>query len=340
MPKVSIIIPMYNVENYIGICLDSVMNQTMQDFEVIIIDDGSKDHSYERALEYQKRYPDKIQVYKQENAGQGAVRNNGVKLAKGDYILFVDSDDTVSERFVEAAYHAMTEQDADMGIFDADIVDENRKKKEDMIGCHSDKRFLNLSSFPQLLFEYPAPWNKIYRKSLFTDNELEYPTHMWYEDLAGATMFYTAAKKIVPIHESLYYYMQRSTSVMHSKVDDKNIEILKAMDIIIDYYKQRKLYDIYYPELEYVGIYHVLVAAAGRTVKADANSPFPPKFVAYMNDKFPNWKKNMYIKQLSIMNQIKLKMLQKGNYRALYLLYKFQRSVLAGKKNRNKYVYF
>lgn len=79
MPKVSIIIPMYNVENYIETCLDSVMNQTMKDYEVIVIDDGSVDHSYEKALEYQKRYPQQMQVFKQENAGQGAVRNNGVK---------------------------------------------------------------------------------------------------------------------------------------------------------------------------------------------------------------------------------------------------------------------
>ena len=108
MPKVSIIIPMYNVENYIETCLDSVMNQTMKDYEVIVIDDGSVDYSYEKALEYQKRYPQQMQVFKQQNAGQGAVRNNGVKEASGEYILFVDSDDTVSEYFVERAYKAIT----------------------------------------------------------------------------------------------------------------------------------------------------------------------------------------------------------------------------------------
>ena len=138
-------------------------------------------------------------------------------------------------------------------------------------------------------------------------------------------MFYTDEQKIVVIHESLYYYMQRSDSVMHSKVDDKNIEILKAIDIILDFFKGKKIYDIYYPELEYVAIYHVLVAAAGRTVKADAKSQFPPMFVAYMNEKFPKWQQNKYMTQLSIINLVKLFLLRKGQYKALHLLYKLQK---------------
>ena len=130
MPKVSIIIPMYNMENYIKTCLDSVMNQTMKDYEVIVIDDGSVDHSYDKALEYQGRYPQQMRVYKQENAGQGAVRNNGVRIATGEYILFVDSDDTVSEYFVEKAYKMITESQADIGIFDA-VIEQTKKRRYD-----------------------------------------------------------------------------------------------------------------------------------------------------------------------------------------------------------------
>lgn len=324
MPKVSIIIPMYNVENYIETCLDSVMNQTMKDYEVIVIDDGSRDHSYENALEYQRRYPQQIRVFKQENAGQGAVRNNGVKEANGEYILFVDSDDTVSEYFVEKSYKAITESKADIGIFDAVIVDENRQRKEDMTGCHCGDSICNLSTFPQILFEYPAPWNKIYKRSLFTENQLGYATHMWYEDLVGASMFYTAAQKIVVIHETLYYYVQRSNSVMHSKMDAKNMEILKAVDMICEFYRGKHIYDIYQSELEYLAIYHVLVAASGRTVKADARSSFPVLFMKYMNEKFPQWRDNRYLHQLSVLNKMKLYMLDKHQYQLLHWLYKLQ----------------
>ena len=325
MPKVSIIIPMYNMENYIEVCLDSVMNQTMKDYEVVVIDDGSADHSYEKALEYQSRYPQQVKVFKQENAGQGAARNNGVKEATGEYILFVDSDDTVSEYFVEKAYKMITESQADIGIFDAVVVDENRKRKEDMIGCHCPKLICTLQTYPEILFEYPAPWNKIYKRALFIQNNLGYPTHMWYEDLVGASMFYTVANKIVMTHETLYYYMQRSDSVMHSKVDYKNIEILKAMDMIQSFYRDREIYDIYQLELEYLAIYHILVAAAGRTVKADAKSPFPAQFMEYMNNQFPEWRKNIYLNRLSVLNRVKLQLLDKKQYRILHLLYRMQR---------------
>lgn len=325
MPKVSIIIPMYNVENYIETCLDSVMNQTMKDYEVIVIDDGSVDYSYEKALEYQKRYPQQMQVFKQENAGQGAVRNNGVKEASGEYILFVDSDDTVSEYFVERAYKAITESQAAIGIFDAVIVDENRKRKENMVGCHCPNPICTLQSYPQILFEYPAPWNKIYKKSLFMENNLGYPTHMWYEDLVGASIFYTVADKIAVIHDPLYYYMQRSDSVMHSKADAKNIEILKAMDMIQSFYRNKEIYDIYKPELEYLAIYHILVAAAGRTVKADAKSPYPGQFMEYMDDQFPEWRKNIYLNRLSILNRLKLYLLDKKQYKILHQLYRLQK---------------
>ncbi len=325
MPKVSIIIPMYNMENYIKTCLDSVMNQTMKDYEVIVIDDGSVDHSYDKALEYQGRYPQQMRVYKQENAGQGAVRNNGVRIATGEYILFVDSDDTVSEYFVEKAYKMITESQADIGIFDAVIVDENRQRKEDMIGCHCPDCICTLQTYPQLLFEYPAPWNKIYKRSLFTQSNLGYPTHMWYEDLVGASMFYTVANKIAVVHEPLYYYMQRSDSVMHSKVDARNMEILKAMDMIQIFYRDREIYDVYQQELEYLAIYHILVAAASRTVKADAKSSFPGQFMEYMNNQFPKWRQNIYLNRLSVLNRVKLQLLDKKQYWILHLLYCMQK---------------
>ena len=117
MPAVSIIIPMYNVEAYIDKCMHSVLNQTMKDYEVIVIDDGSKDASYEKAAWYEKLYPTQVRVYRQKNAGQGDARNSGVLLAKGEYILFVDSDDTVADHFVEEAYKVAKREDADIVLY-------------------------------------------------------------------------------------------------------------------------------------------------------------------------------------------------------------------------------
>lgn len=322
MPAVSIIIPMYNVEAYIDKCMHSVLNQTMQDYEVIVIDDGSKDTSYEKAIMCEKLYPTQVRVYKQENAGQGDARNNGVLLAKGEYILFVDSDDMVDKVFVEEAYKTAKQEDADIVIFDALVVDEKNKKIEDLVGCHANGNSITLEEYPRLLLEYPCPWNKIYRRNFLIENNLKYPTNMWYEDLVGASMFYVNAKKIVILHKQLYYYTQRTDSVMHSKVSDKNIEILKAVDMIFDYYKAKNIDKKYYTELEYLGIYHILIAAAGRTVRGDAKSPFPELFIRYMNEHFPNWERNPYIQELSKANRLKLWLLKKRQYKVLHFLYK------------------
>lgn len=322
MARISIIIPMYNVERFLDSCLESVMDQTFAQFEVILVDDGSVDKSLEKARQWQQRYPDRIRVYAQENSGQGAARNNGVLYAQGKYILFVDSDDTVTKDLVEEAYRAVTACDADMAIFDAVVTDEQGDKIGDLIGCHTDEAVVSLGSFPEILLEYPCPWNKIYKRSLFLDNNLRYPTHMWYEDLAGACMFYTGAKKVAVIHKTLYHYIQRTTSVMHSKVSPKNIEILKAMDIILDFYREKGLYEKYHKELEYLGIYHVLIAAAGRTVRGDRKSAFPDQFMGYMDRKFPQWEKNPYIARLSRANHLKLWLLRRKWYGILHLLYK------------------
>ena len=323
MPIVSIIVPMYNVEKYIDQCMISLMNQTMKQYEVILIDDGSTDGSIRAAESWKEKYSDQIRIYSQQNAGQGDARNKGVLYAEGSYILFVDSDDRVTPNFVEEAYKAITESNADMVIFDAVVVDEAGEKIEDMTGCHTEEKEVSLETFPRLLLEYPCPWNKIYKKTLFTDHDLKYPTHMWYEDLAGACMFYTGAKKVAVLHKQLYYYMQRTTSVMHSKVSPKNIEILKAMDIILQFYKERGLYERYEKELEYLGVYHVLIAAAGRVVRGDRKSELPKVFMRYMDQTFPKWEKNPYLQELSKANHLKLRLLRKQQYGLLHLLYKF-----------------
>lgn len=327
MVEVSIVIPIFNAENYIDQCMASLMNQTMNDYEVILIDDGSTDGSRQVAEGWKEKYPSIVRVYSQQNAGQGDARNKGVMYAQGKYILFVDSDDKVAPDLVEEAYHAIIESHADMAIFDAVVVDEAGKKIEDMTGCHTDKKEISLETFPRLLLEYPCPWNKIYRRDFLIDNGLQYPVHMWYEDLVGACMFYACAKKVAVLHKTLYYYLQRPTSVMHSKVNPKNMEILKAVDLVLNYYREKGIYDKYAKELEYLAIYHILIAAAGRTVRGDARSSYPDQFMLYMNEKFPVWQKNPYIQELSKANQLKIWLLERRHYGVLHLLYNI------GKKN-------
>ena len=322
MKAVSIIIPTYNVEQYIGICLESLLKQTMTDFEIIVIDDGSKDKSHEKALEYQKKYPNQIRAYKQANTGQGGARNRGIELAEGEYILFVDSDDTVEETLVEKTYTRAKETDADMVIFDAFVTDEQGNTLTIMKGCNIQKQEVSLPEHPELLLEYPCPWNKLYKKSIFDNPDMRFPTGMWYEDLAGFCIFMVNVKTIAVLQEPLYYYMQRSTSVMHSRTSEKNLEIIRAMNIILDYFQKQGIYEQYQKVLESLGIYHVLIATAGRCIRGDKNSSMVKKLMEYMDKTFPQWEKSSYMKEISKANKWKLWLLRKEWYGLLHLLYK------------------
>ena len=122
--KISIIIPAYNVEEYLEKCLESIISQNFDKVEIIIVDDGSTDKSLQIAKEYQKKYPEKTRVISQENKGQGGARNTGIKNATGKYLLFVDSDDTIKSGMLETLYAEMEKSNADIVLFGFEYVDE------------------------------------------------------------------------------------------------------------------------------------------------------------------------------------------------------------------------
>ena len=151
---------------------------------------------------------------------------------------------------------------------------------------------------------------------------MRFPTGMWYEDLAGFCIFMVNVKTIAVLQEPLYYYMQRSTSVMHSRTSEKNLEIIRAMNIILDYFQKQGIYEQYQNVLESLGIYHVLIATAGRCIRGDKNSSMVKKLMEYMDKTFPQWEKSSYMKEISKANKWKLWLLRKEWYGLLHLLYK------------------
>ena len=114
MPKVSIIVPVYNVEKYIEKCLESLVNQTLEDIEIIVVNDGTKDNSKEKILQYIEKYPQKIVYLEKENGGLSDARNYGLPVAKGEYIAFLDSDDYIEKNMYEEMYKKAKEENSDM----------------------------------------------------------------------------------------------------------------------------------------------------------------------------------------------------------------------------------
>lgn len=304
MKKVSVIIPVYNVENYLRKCLNSLVNQTLKDIEIIVVNDGTLDNSQEIIDEYVKKYPKKVVSIIQENGGQGAARNTGLLHAKGEYIGYVDSDDYVEENMYEELYKKAKEEDSDIVICGNNVVKENYEflSKEDV-----DKEFL---------LGKMAVWNKIYKKNIIVDNKIQFRSKVWYEDLDFTMKVYFSSKKISYVDKPLYNYLLREGSTMNNNNIKRNLELIEAFDSLIDYCKDKKIYNKAKDEIEFLCIYHMYIFAITRVL--NTNNKYKDKiaiinkFKDYINSNFPNFKQNKYLYLLSkrrklIYNLINLK---------------------------------
>lgn len=287
MKKVSVIIPVYNVENYLRKCLDSLVNQTLKDIEIIVVNDGTTDNSQEIINEYVKKYPKKIVSVIQENGGQGTARNTGLLHAKGEYIGYVDSDDYVEENMYEELYKKAKEEDSDIVICGNNVVKENYElfSKEDV-----DKEFL---------LGKMAVWNKIYKKNIIVDNKIQFRSKVWYEDLDFTMKVYFSSKKISYVDKPLYNYLLREGSTMNNNNIKRNLELIEAFDSLIDYCKDKKIYNKAKDEIEFLCIYHMYIFATTRVL--NTNNKYKDKieiinkFKNYINSNFPNFKQNKYL---------------------------------------------
>ncbi len=221
---ISIIVPIYNVSQWLERCLDSIKNQSLKNYEVLMIDDGSTDDSYFLAEKYCD--DSRFKLYKQANAGQGAARNLGLKYANGDYIVFVDSDDWIHEDYLKTMYQTIMENDADIVVCGAERVWSTGVHRTNQISNResyvvSDKgTFLKRVSY--------VVWDKMYRRKLL--DGLSFPAHMKYEDYVFTPQAVAKAQKIVCISDVLYYYFWRSDSTVNEI--QYNRDILKAQRIL------------------------------------------------------------------------------------------------------------
>ena len=304
MKKVSVIIPVYNVENYLRKCLDSLVNQTLKDIEIIVVNDGSPDNSQTIIDEYVKKYPKKVVSVIQENGGQGAARNTGLLHATGEYTGYVDSDDYVEKNMYEELYKKAKEENADIVICGNNIVKENYEllTKEAV-----DKEFL---------LGKMAVWNKIYKKSIIVDNKISFRSKVWYEDLDFSMKVYLSSNKISIVDKPLYNYLLREGSTMNNNNIERNLELIESFDSLISYCKNKGIYNETKEKIEFLCIYHMYIFAITRVLNTDNKYKdkitIINKFRKYINSNFSNFKNNKYLyllpkKRKLIYNLINLK---------------------------------
>lgn len=289
--KVSVIIPVYNVEKYLRTCLDSALNQDFDSYEVIAVNDGSTDNSGEILSEYAEKYKN-LKVITQENMGLGGARNTGIESSQGEYLFFLDSDDYILDNTLKFLYDKSKESAADIVCFGMNYVTEN----DDIISMFkvtdSDEEDLNPEECLVMLASNAYAWNKFYKASLFKDNNIKFPQRIWYEDLATVPKVTLKSKKIILTDKVFYNYLQRPNSIMNIKNEDRTSEMMIAVDSVLDFYKQNNVFEKYYENLEYLTVLNVLVLATNRVASTNPKHPLLEQFYEYTVNNFPNFKTN------------------------------------------------
>ncbi len=292
MPKVSVIVPVYNAEKYIKNCCENLLNQTYDDYEVIFVNDGSSDNSL-KMLEKLASNHDKIQIITQENQGQAIARNIGIKHSKGEFICFIDIDDEISREMLEKLMHAQKKSDADLVWCDAYI------KREGDILSTLDQTYPNSIDLQKnYVLHNASPWRKCIRRSLLESHNLYFPKLRFYEDLAVVPSYGLYTNKIIYVNEPLYSYVLHEGSTMHQKTYHRKLEdIFESMEILSNFIECSICKDSIKDELEYLYIDHLLHAASLRFFEFENTEIQLDKIVEIMKLKYPSWKKNKYFKQ-------------------------------------------
>lgn len=232
MPRFSVIVPVYNVENYIEKCLDSILSQTFSDFEVIVVNDGSKDNSGYFVEEYAKKDA-RIRSFKKKNGGLSSARNYGVKKARGEYLVFVDSDDMIEKDLLKKLNKVVEKESVDVLRFGIYEVNEYTGKTTklphlDFDVCSGEEAFKKFIFEPGLLVE-PA-WAYAYKKEFWMKNKFEYAVGKIHEDFGLTPYVLIKASTVVSIPYYGYRYLIRENSIMTNPKEEQLIK--RANDLI------------------------------------------------------------------------------------------------------------
>ena len=320
--KLSIIVPVYNTEKYLARCLDSLILKGYGDncgqYEIIAVNDGSSDGSRGIMEDYERQFPGLVRPLDTPNGGLGHARNVGMAAAQGEYLLFVDSDDWLAEGAMEEILEAV-EMPFDVGIFDFVHVDQEGRELASFSGCNREGMF-TLAEHPTLLHSPLNSCNKIWRRSLFTGNGFTFPVRLWYEDVATTPNLWLQAKAICYFPRPWYCYLQRLGSITNTRTAERNLEMITAFDMVLDYYRSQGAYDRYHEELEYMAFYHAYLTSITRVNLIDPTSGIQERLLDNFVTKFPAYRGNRYY--LAAPQKYKLldRLMRKKQWRLVNLL--------------------
>lgn len=289
--KVSVIVPVYNVEAYLRKCLDSLVKQTLDEMEILVVNDGSPDDSQTIIDEFVVKYPDKIVALQKENGGQASARNLALEYAKGDYIGFVDSDDWIDAEMFKTMYEKAVSTNSDIVICNT-------------IDHYADHDVYHRQSDVGKFRKCGAVWNKLFKRELIGD--IRFPEGFWYEDFEFGVKLLMQTEKIAYCEEHFYHALSRPVSTMNNNNSIKNLDMLKIMDDIVDFVHEHHLEEKYGYDLEYMFLEHILITSINRV--AEQKNPEKEmvirKMRKYVVDQYPHFRKDPVFREFGKKYQI------------------------------------
>ena len=328
--KLSIVIPVYNTEAWLRKCLDSLLpkgvEKTDKDLEhaaereLVCVNDGSTDGSAAILREYADRYPAMITVIETPNGGLGHARNTGLEAAKGEYVLFVDSDDYLTPGAVEEMLDVLDRNaGVDAVVFDLMHVDEAGNELRYVRGTEHESEF-SFASDPTFLFSPHNAVNKLWRRELFLSSGIRFPDRMWFEDLATVPKLCLRLERILPVPQAWYCYYQRPGSIMSAAHASRNLDMLPVAETVEHYYREENAFERYLPELTYKFWYEELLASVTRVNRIDLHSEIQGQLRDDYLRRYPEYRHSPYVRHASLHLRLLADAICRGDWRVVRLM--------------------
>ena len=290
--RFSIIVPVYNVEKYIEKCMESLVNQSFHDYEIIVVDDESPDRSMDIVEAYRSREPEKIRVIHQKNTRQGGARNHGVELALGEYLIFVDSDDYVSRGMLEILDRRLKETACDILAFRYVSVEEDGTLLPEEITSEIKPGLYCPRTDQDVLLLSSGPVNKVFRREFYIGSGFQFPEKLLYEDCM-TRILYAKAKSILVTEDELYYSVHRENSSMTQAISEKMLDIVTMADLTLKEFRRCGLYETFRDPLE-VSVIYCLLCVLNIINLQQPDHPMQKNIADFIKENFPGYRENTY----------------------------------------------
>ena len=306
----TVIVPCYNMEKTISACLDSLVNQTSQELEILVIDDRSKDRTAEIVKEYQMKYP-QVRMIQKENGGISSARNCGLENIRTPYFGFVDSDDTVESDMFETMLAKIQEENSDLCVCNFIWEWPDHKRYHDEQIYYTEKEMMT-----RLM---ATLWNKVYRTDILSRFNLSFPIGYRYEDACFLYCLAANPLKISFVKNYFVHYIQREGSITHTN-NEKVRDMIEVFQRISNYYKDRNLDQVYYQELEFLYAKFFLGNSFLRAAQIKDKNERKNVLKLHwdtLTETYPNFRYNPYLKKLSATKKVYYGLISKKTYQLI-----------------------